>query len=332
MNDPSVFPLPPKGGEGRVRGAGCSCVILNLLAVIAAGPVRAGGSGVSEVGELDLPVSALAAAVGGPSAGLVEDASAVTDNPARLGAVAPAGVAVTHTVWPLGFSDSLLAMYGSLPRLGSLGGQVRLFRVDVPKTNEQGGDTGMFSYQTLQVAVACAPDLRFLNEYVPVKIRAGAAVFLVQRDIAGDQGNGVGGNAGVTAEVARGFELYVTGRNLGGVEGVAMPMASSLGLSGRRAEVLVANDRFSGAIEGMWSREAGAGGGVAVEYALRGNALEVALRTGYTLSTAELAGTLPTVGLAVRIAHLSLEVGVASLGDLGVAKVLSLSYQERRAD
>ena len=107
-------------------------------------------------------------------------------------------------------------------------------------------------------------------------------------------------------------------------------MSASLGLSGGRAALLGGADRLRGAVEAFWSREAGVGGAVGVEYAMRWAALEAAVRAGYRYGTEEFASLLPTAGLAIRIKHLSLEVGVAPMGHLGVAQILSVSYQERR--
>jgi len=305
-----------------------------LLALVAANGAWGKGAGTSGLGELDLPVSALAAATGDASAGLVDDATAVTSNPARLGAAARNGVAATHTVWPIGFSDSLMALYGTLPRFGSVGGQLRVLRASFDEFRENPAppfavDAGSFAYQTVQAAVAFAPDLSLVNDYLPVKVRVGAGLFLVRRSIADERRNGAGGIVGATAEVKRGFEVYAIARNLGRM-GRTMPMSTSLGLSGGRAGLWGEADRLRGAVETFWSREAGIGGAVGIEYALQWAALEAAVRAGYRYGTEEFASLLPTAGLAFRIKHLSLEVGVAPMGDLGVAQILSVSYQERR--
>jgi hypothetical protein len=213
---------------------------------------------------------------------------------------------------------------------------IRMVRAEVDATTENpdgtyGSTTGSYSYQTIHGLLAWASDLELLGVFLPAPLRVGCALSFVQRDVADQSSLGAGVNAGGSMRVAKSCELYAAGRNAGTLRGASLPSSSSLGAVMRFAGMCLDGDRLSVAAEASFSGESGAGGAVAAEYALGWAEVETALRAGYSLSGGGTpAGSLPTAGLAVRISSISLEVGVASLGKLGVAQVISLSYQDWR--
>ena len=309
--------------------------VLAILTLVLA-PVRARGwsAGASEAAELDLPASALAAVAGPAASVLGRDASVVVDNPALLGRSAAAGVSASHAIRPLGFSDSQGSAFTSVAGVGAAGFQLRVVRGDLTAVTEDGsgaygGPAGPVGYQAVVATLGAAPSLEALTEGWPVRLRTGAAVTFVRRELADSIAGGVGGSAGAVVEWPFGVSAWATARNLGLTNRTGWPAAFSFGAAWERNGLLLEDDRFSAALGGVLGREPGVGGVLAVEYGLDAGPLGVAARAGWSPATTTSASSWPAAGLVVRASSLALEAGLAPMGDLGWVQVVSLSFQER---
>jgi hypothetical protein len=189
-----------------------------------------------------------------------------------------------------------------------------------------GAATGQIYYQNQVLTVAAAPDLRALFPEIPEGWRAGVAAFLVQRDDTGPVRYGYGINAQAIARTVKEMDVYLSGRNLGVIERRMLPMSFALGAVIRRPEMLVSDGNLAGVVELKWSRESGAGVGIAAEYAVETSVMRSSLRVGWSICGEKFATLLPTAGLAFQLASLTLEAGVAPLGNLGTAEVISLGW------
>jgi len=303
-----------------------------LLALGGARTAAGSAAGGAEAGELDLPASALAAAVGPAAALLGRDASALADNPALLGRDAPAGVGASYAIRPLGFTDSQASGYLAGAGVGAAGVQLRLVQGDLTEVDEDGAGNagppaGPVDYQAIAATAGVAPDLAALTVDWPVRIRAGAAVTVFRRDLAGTIQSGWGGSAGAIAEWPFGVSGWFVARHVGWSGTTGWPVESSAGGAWTGTSLLLDGDRLTAALGGAWGRERGVGGVLAAEYGLEAGGLGAAVRAGWTPSTTPSASRWPAAGLVLRAAALSLEAGLAPMGDLGWVQVVTVAYQ-----
>ena len=314
-------------------GAAASCALGAVL--LAAGVCRGEGSGLSVLPELDLPSSALAASAGMAAGGLVEDASAVMENPARLGSAASSGFAATHVVWIEGLSDSHLDGYLRQEGIGAVGAYLRLFRGDFTGTSETSGGEYMgedagYSYRTVSAGAAWAPDMSLLRDILGLAgLRFGAGMGLARREMVREVAYGAGLTLGAEAGFEDGWSAYARARNIGTMTGDLLPFSAGVGAVKRMENVFMPADRGVAAAEACLAREDGAGAGLSVEYVVRWLDMETGLRAGYGFTSAERASSLPSGGIVIRLGTVSLELGLASLGDLGMTEVVTLTFQER---
>lgn len=303
-----------------------------VVALAASGPVAAATwAGSTAAAGLDLPFGALSAVAGGAAAGLVDDATAVVVDPARLGAAGPAGVAASWTSWPGGVTDSQVAGALRFPGVGTGGVHLRATSVDVPATIENGDGSfgsqqGSASFGVLAATAGFAPDLSAVTAGFAYPLEAGAAVEVVHRDLDNHPVTGFGGTAGVTLGVATGVTVHCLARDLGTTDGVAWPMTFAAGGTFILPDAWLLGDRFAAAGSAEWSRENGAGGSAFLEYGLGWNGMLAAFRVGERLTLARAASVLPSAGLVLRVSRVSLEMGVVPFGPFGTAQVVSLSY------
>jgi hypothetical protein len=312
-----------------------------VLAMLAAGAVRAAGGGTTDAGEMDLPSGAAESVFGTAAAGLVDGSQAVFAAPARLMAGAPAGVTATHAQWMEGVSDSTIAVHSSRPGLGSVGLSLRYFRAETRETTEDyrgffGREGGLVYYENLRLATALSPDLAAIVPAVPPGVTAGLTGFLIRRDAA-DMGTryGYGINAQAAYRAFPATDFYVIGRNIGALQERPLPLGFAAGFTGRFPGAMRSGatvDTLSGVAELRWSRQNGPGVALAAEYAVDWDAMRSAVRLGWAIDAEKNASLLPACGLAFRLANLSLEAGLVFLGDLGTAQVITLGWEGKRAE
>jgi len=73
-------------------------------------------------------------------------------------------------------------------------------------------------------------------------------------------------------------------------------------------------------------------GAAGIEYGIGGGDLVgAAIRAGYEIGTVRALGKWPSGGLAVRIGGLSVEIGIGSMGGLGLERIVTLSYRQSAA-
>jgi len=306
-----------------------------LGVVLLAGACFGQGAGRSVMPELDIPTSALAAAAGLSAGGLVEDASAVMENPARLGSAASSGFAATHVVWVEGLSDSHLDGYLRREGIGVLGVYLRVFMGDFTGTSETyGGDymgaSGGYSYRTVSAGGAWAPDLGMLREMMGVKeLRLGLGMGVVRREMVRDVDYGAGLMLGAEAGFEEGYSVYARALNVGVMTGDPLPFRGGMGVTKRMENVLMPADRGVVAAEACLAREDGLGAGLSLEYVIRWLDMETGVRAGYGFVGSDSASSLPSGGILVRLGSVSIELGFVSLGDLGVTEVVTLTFQDR---
>jgi len=285
---------------------------------------------------LDLPASALVAVAGTAAAGLVSDASAVLVNPARLAATGRAGVAATYTAWPAGVTDGGVAAVLQWPGMGTGGVALRALSADVPVAPDGDGlfepGTGTTPYRVVEGALGLSPDLTNLSADLPFPVEAGAALLMKHQDLAGRPVTGVGATVSLTLRVSPAVSLHAAGRDLGTTRGVVWPMTGSAGITWTKIDAWLDGDRMVVAGSGEFSRETGAGGGAVVEYGLARSGMGAALRVGEHLTLARSASVLPSAGLVLRVAGVTLELAVMPFGTLGTAQIVSLSYTGESPD
>jgi len=320
----------------KVRRLSASLAVAWWMA--ASGRVLAAAyAGSSEAGELELPGSALAVVAGSATPGLSRDALAVRENPARLGEAGTAGAAATYALHAGGLTDSQIAAYIGQGSAGVFGASLRLVQASIPITLEDGaggygGTQGHADVQTIVGTFGWAPDLSLLAESLGTAVRAGLSATFLNRDMAGQGEGGAGGGAAVWVPCGRGMSAFGIVRNVGWTESWIWPVEASAGAAVDWGDVLVSGAGLRGSLAGTWSRERGVTGAAGIEYGIGGGDLVgAAIRAGYEIGTVRALGKWPSGGLAVRIGGLSVEIGIGSMGGLGLERIVTLSYRESAA-
>ena len=311
-----------------------ACTAVALIAAGAAGAVTRYG-GASDAGELQLPGSALSLVAGPSAAGLVADAPAVWDNPARMGINGGAGAMATCALLPGGLSDSQIGGSISMGEAGTFGAALRLVQATLTRTTEDGagaygGPSGSFSYQTFVGTGAWAPDL---GDALGVPVRAGLSLTFVTRQVADETASGGGGGAGIWVPCGSGIGGFAAVRNVGWTRAGVWPSEVVAGASLEHVDLLVSGVIARASVAGVWSfRERGLAGSAGGEIGLGNETVGCALRAGYTMGTVRAVSAWPAGGLVVRIGTLAVEAGIGNLGDLGLARIMTLSYRQAAAD
>lgn len=284
--------------------------------------------------EVSAPASALSAAIGPVSAGIVGDASAVQDNPARLREAGGAGIAVTHTIWPVDVSDSNLQASIWAPGIGGIGLMARMMECSFTEEIENLDGTycesgGSFSYRTVKAGIAASPDLSSMDGLLPGRISAGASICILQRELADSTERGAGASAGLNISLPKGFSGYAAVKDVGRIGKDPLPASAHIGAAYSRRGALLEADSVMLGVELNSTKGAGAGGAVGGEYALRSYPVGIGLRAGYRVDEDSRAGSLPTAGLVLRWDEFAMEYGLMEMGDLGVGQALSLSFRKK---
>ncbi len=299
-------------------------------------PVAAlcGSDGIPGIEELAMPVSALSAAMGPVSAGVVSDATAVQDNPARLDEAGMAALAATHTIWPLDFSDTNIqaCVWGN--GLGGVGLMARMIESSFTEEIEFGDGSyadegGAFSYRTFKGGIAAAPDLSVLEDLVPGRISAGISAYFLQNEIAGSIRRGAGFSGGIQVDFPPALSFYAIGKELGRIGADPLPASVHVGAAYMRRGVFAGIDRAVLAAEVSTAKGSGRGGAVGGEYELRTYPIGIGLRAGYRIEEEDRAGSWPTAGLVMHWDEFTVGFGLVEMGKLGAGQVLTLSYGRR---
>ncbi|MEK7476784.1 MAG: hypothetical protein AAB152_14275 [Candidatus Coatesbacteria bacterium] len=306
-------------------------------ALTATAPAAAGYAGGSEAAELELPGSALALVAGSATGGLSRDALAVGENPARIGEAAGGSAAATYALHPGGLSDSQIAIGLARGSAGAFGASLRLVRASFPVALEDGagaygGTRGDVTCQTVAGTVGWAPDPSGAAEWFGRAVRAGVSVTYLQREVGGQPASGGGVGGGVVVPCGAGVDAFAVVRNVGWTGPRVWPAAVSAGASIDRADLPLSGGALRASLAGAWSRERGGSAAGGIELGFGRESMGAALRAGYEIGTVRAISPWPSGGLAVRVAGLSVEVGIGSLGGLGLERIVTLSYRETSAE
>lgn len=306
-------------------------------ALAVAGPAAAGYAGASEASELEMPGSALAVVAGSATGGLSRDALAVGENPARIGETPGGGASATYALHPGGLSDSQIAACLARGPAGAFGASLRLVQASVPLTLEDGagaygGTRGDVTCQTVAGTVGWAPDLSGAADVLGAAVRAGVSVTCLRREVGGQSASGGGAGAGIVVPCGAGVDAFAVVRNVGWTGPRVWPAAVAAGAALDRADLLPAGAVLRAALAGAWSRERGGSAAGGVELGFGGEGMGAALRAGYEIGTVRSISAWPSGGLVIRVAGLSVEVGIGFLGGLGLERIVTLSYRETSAE
>lgn len=135
------------------------------LAILLAAPSARAAFDSSSVGTtsgifLQMPAGARAAAMGEAQAAAVDDATAVSWNPAALTRVAHRSVTLMHAAYVADTSYDYAAYAQNLGRLGAVGGALRYFTAGrISETDATGTEVGSFSPRDVALAGAYARPL-----------------------------------------------------------------------------------------------------------------------------------------------------------------------------